>query len=246
VPTYFLTRASEADPGDPDVLFNLGYAYTLERNYHGAIYWLRESVRRDPTDAEAHYVLGVALQGTGSGVEATREKELARQLSSEIAGLEKAALDAKLPVPRHLERLREDPELRAGTRPEQAIVNTAQREQRELAAFHLERGRRLYEREEDRNALTELRRAVYLSPYLADAHLLMGRIHLRGGRPTEAIEALKISIWSTDTAAARIALAEAYLKQQNTGAAKAELERALVLEPGSADAKRLLAGLTGR
>jgi tetratricopeptide (TPR) repeat protein len=246
LPTYFLTRAADADPGDPDILFNLGYAYLVDRNHQGAIYWLREAVRRDPTDPEAHYLLSVALQGTGSPVEATRERDLARQLSSQMADLEKRALDEKAAVPRGLARLREDPEARLGLRSEQHIVSSAQREQRDLATFHLDRARRLFEREEDREALAELRRVIYLSPYEAQAHLLMGRIYVRAGRPAEAIEALKISIWSTDTAPARIALAEAYIRQQNTAAARIELERALVLDPGSADAKRLLAELTGR
>ena len=35
-----------------------------------AIYWLREAVRRDPADADAHYVLAAALQAAGSTVEA--------------------------------------------------------------------------------------------------------------------------------------------------------------------------------
>jgi Tfp pilus assembly protein PilF len=241
LPTYFLTKAADLDGGDADILFNLGYAYVLERNYSAALYWLREAVRRDTTDAEAHYVLSTALQGTGSAVEAAREKELARQLSSQLAELENRAASEKLPVPRGMERVREDPELRAGLRPEQAIVSTAQREQQDLASFHLERGRRLFEREEDRQALAELRRAVYLSPYEAEAHLLIGHIHLRAGRPAEAIDALKISIWSRETAPARIALAEAYLRQQNSAAARAELEKALKLEPESAEAKRILA-----
>ncbi len=38
VPTYFLTKAADADAGDSDVLFNLGYAYLLERNHQGAVY----------------------------------------------------------------------------------------------------------------------------------------------------------------------------------------------------------------
>ena len=245
LPTYFLTKAADAHPGDSDILFNLGYAYVLEKNYQGAMYWLREALRRDPTDAESHYVLGAALSGEGSAVEAAREKELARQLSSRFAELEKRAADERLPVPRGMDRLREDPEMRAGFRPEQTIVNTAQREQQDLASFHLDRGRRLFDREEDREALAELRRAVYLSPYQAQAHLLIGRIHLRAGRPPEAIDALKISIWSRDSAPARIALAEAYLKQQNTAAARSELQRALVLEPQSEEAKRLLAAMGG-
>jgi tetratricopeptide (TPR) repeat protein len=246
LPTYYLTKAADADPGDPEILFNLGYAYVLERNYKAAMYWLREALRRDPTDAEAHYVLGAALQGEGSGVEAAREKELARQLFSRFPELEKRAFEEKLPVPKGLERVREEPETRAGLRPEQTIVNTAQREQQDIASFHLDRGRRLFDREEDREALAELRRAVYLSPYEAQAHLLIARIHLRAGRPAEAVDALKISIWSRDTPAARIALAEAYLKQQNTAGARTELQRALALQPDSEEAKRLLATIAGK
>ncbi|HXG55894.1 MAG TPA: tetratricopeptide repeat protein [Vicinamibacterales bacterium] len=246
LPTYFLTKAADADPGDSDVLFNLGYAYVLERNHQGGIYWLRETLRRNPADADAHYVLGAALAASGSAVEAAREKELARQLSSEYAELEKRAAAERLPVPRGLERVRGDPDLRAAIRPEQSIVNSAQREQLTLATFHLDRGRRLFEREEDRQALAELRRAVYLSPYEAQAHLLMARIHLRAGRTTDAVDALKISIWSAETAAARIAMAEAYLKQKNPAAARTELARALVLDPSSAEAKRLLASVPAK
>jgi len=88
--------------------------------------------------------------------------------------------------------------------------------------------------------MAELRRAVYLSPYEAGAHLLMGRIHLRAGRPENAIDALKISIWSDDSAAARIALAEAYLASRNSTAARTHLQRALALEPSSSEARRLL------
>ncbi|HEY0872354.1 MAG TPA: tetratricopeptide repeat protein [Vicinamibacterales bacterium] len=243
VPTYFLTKAADADPGDGDILFNLGYAYVLEGKHTAATYWLREALRRDPADADAHFVLAAALQAVGSTVEAARERELARQLSSRFEELEAQASAERLPVPKGMERIREDPELRAGIRPEQTIVNTAQREQQNLATFHLERGKRLFEREEDRQALAELRRTVYLSPYEAEAHLLIGRIHLRAGRPAEAVDALKISIWSRASAAAHIALAEAYLRQQNTAAAKLELEKALVLEPDSADAKQLLASI---
>ena len=246
LPTYFLTKAADADPADGDVLFNLGYAYVLDRSYGGAIFWLREALRRNPADPDAHYVLAAALAAGGSTVEAAREKELARQLSSEYEELERRAAAEKLPVPRGLERIRDDPSLRESVGSDRAIVSSAQREQQNLATFHLDRAGRLFEREEDREAMTELRRAVYLSPYEAQAHLLMGRIHLRSGRTGEAVDALKISIWSQETTAARLVLAEAYLKQQNMAAARTELERALVLDPASAEAKRLLSTISGR
>jgi tetratricopeptide (TPR) repeat protein len=239
-PTYYFTRAADADPGDADYPFNLGYAYLLEHNNKAAAYWLREAVRRDVTDAEAHFLLAVALQAVGNSVEAGRERDLARQLSSRYEELEKPGTIDKQAIPPDLERLRTDLGPPRADRPDQAIVQSAQREQQDLAAFHLDRGRGLFEKQQDRDAMVELRRAVYLSPYEATAHLLIGRIHLRAGRAQEAIEALKISIWSKDTAPARVALAEAYVAAKDISAARTELERALALDPASADAKRVL------
>jgi Flp pilus assembly protein TadD len=236
---YYLTKATDADP-DPDYMFNLGYAYASDKNYQGALYWLREAVRREPADVDAHYVLAVVLQATGSSVESARERDLSRQLSSRYLELDRRAAEQRSPVPPGIERVCLEPEGSRALRADQTIVSSAQREQQELAAFHLEQGRRLFEREQDREALAELRRAVYLSPYEARAHLLIGRIHLRAGRPTDAIDAFKISIWSQDQAPAHVLLAEAYLKTGDKTNARTEAQRALTLDPSSVDAKRLL------
>ena len=190
-PTYYFTKAAEAEPDDPDLLFNLGYAYALDRDPQGAIYWLRESLRRNPVDGDAHFVLASALDTAGSSVEAGRERELAAQLSSLPVDAVSARRDA---LPRGLERVRQHLESVRGSGIDQAITNATQRDQRDLAQFHLERGRRLFEAEQDREAMMELRRAVFLSPYEAEAHLLIGRIHLRarpparGGRRAEDLD----------------------------------------------------------
>jgi Flp pilus assembly protein TadD/TolB-like protein len=192
--SYF-GQAVMADPTDADLFFNLGYAYWLDKDLQGAVYWLREAVRRNPADDAAHYVLGVALQASGSMAEAAREKELARQLSSTYAEWEAKQPGANT-VPRGLERVKTDIDLAASFRVESAIVASEQRDQREQATFHLDRGRRLFQQERDEEAISELRRAVYLQPYQSEAHLLLGRIYLRTGRPHEAINSLKISVWS--------------------------------------------------
>jgi tetratricopeptide (TPR) repeat protein/TolB-like protein len=240
--TYFFSQASELDPSDGDLFFNLGYAYWLDKDPKAAIYWLREAVRRDPGDGDAHFVLGVALQQTGATSEATRERELATRLSSKYAGWEKAA--SADPVPRGLERLHEEL-LPSRARVDSMITSAGQRDQENLAVFHLEAGRRAFEREADREAIQELRRALYLSPYLAEAHLLLGRLYLRGGRPAEAVEALKIALWSEETVAAHISLAEALLQVQDQAAARVEIDRALALDPKSAEALALKARLGG-
>ena len=141
--------------------------------------------------------------------------------------------------------MRHSAETNRARRASQAIATTAQRDQRDLATYHLDRARRLLEREQDREAMAELRRVIYLSPYEAEAHLLIGRIHLRAGRPHEAIDALKISIWSRDSAAAHVALAEAWLATDDAALARAEVARALQLEPDSAEAKKLQQRLDG-
>jgi tetratricopeptide (TPR) repeat protein/TolB-like protein len=238
---YFLTKSTDADPNEADYFFNLGYAYALDKNFEGTVYWLREALRRDPTDADAHFVLAAALQATGKSIEAGRERDLARQLSSHYEELARSASAERQAVPRGLERVQLDPggsgSLHAGL----IAGISAQRDQKGVAAFHLDRGRRLFDKEQDTEALAELRRAVYLSPYEAQAHLLIGRIYLRAGRPGDAIDALKISIWSADTVAARLALAEAYLKTGDKKGAATQAERALAMDPSSADARRIIA-----
>jgi len=143
-------------------------------------------------------------------------------------------------VPRGLERLKPTIEGATLQRLDAVIAESGQRDQRELAAFHLDRGRRFFEQGSDTEATAELRRALYLSPYEADAHLFLGRIYLRTGQTQAAIDAFKIALWSSESAAAHIALAQAYVQAKNDVDARTEAQRALTLAPESSEAKALL------
>ena len=243
LPAYYFKKAADADPDDADYVFNLGYAYWQDRDPQAAIYWLREAVRRNPADADAHFVLSAALASAGNAPEAARERELARRLSSVYESGKRTGSDA---VPKGLERVKNGVELPHARRIEAQLATAGQRDQAELATFYLDRARRLFQQEDDRDAAVELNHALYLSPYLADAQLLLGRIHLRNGRVHDAIAAFKIVLWSGETADAHVALGEAYRQAKDPDAARAEAERALALDPASADAKQLLARLEGR
>jgi Flp pilus assembly protein TadD len=237
--TYFFDQAFKLVPDHPDHAFNLGYAYWLERDPKAAAYWLRQAVRLNPADGQAHAVLAAALQASGAATEAAREKDLARQLSSEFAEWEKRPSAATEPVPRGLERISLHVDRPLADAIDVALLAREQREQREVAQFHLDRGRRLTEQGQDREAIAELRRSLYLAPYQTEAHLLLGRVHLRNGRVAEAIDALTISLWSQETAPARIALAEAFILGGNLGAAQREVDRALILAPDLVEAKQM-------
>ena len=242
-PTFYFNKAAEADPSDPDYVFNLGYAYLLDRDPQAAIFWLREAVRRNAADGDAHFLLGAALSAAGNTSEAARERELARRLSS---AYEPGVRPAAEPIPRGLERLKNQVELPHASNIVSRLATSEQREQAELATFYLERGRRLYQQENDREAISELNHALYLSPYLADAHILVGRIHLRTGRVHDAIDAFKIALWSAETAEGHAALGEAYRQAKDLTAARAEADRALALNPQSVEAKELIARLDAR
>jgi Tfp pilus assembly protein PilF/TolB-like protein len=230
---YYFNQASQTDPSDADYFFNLGYGYWIDKDPPAAVYWMREAVRRDPTDGEAHLVLAAALQQGGAAAEAARERELAQRLAA-------PAGTAADPVPRGLERMKADLN-RTTSRVDALITATGQRDQNEVAIFHLDNGRRAFEREADREAEQELRRALYLSPYLAEAHLLLGRVYLRGGRIGDAIQAFKVALWSEDSARGHVALAEAHIAAQDLAAARQELDRALQLDPSSDEARSLRA-----
>jgi tetratricopeptide (TPR) repeat protein len=237
----YFNRAAETDPGEADYFFNLGYAYWLERDHQAAIYWLREAVRRAPADADAHLVLAGALAAAGQASEATREQELARRLSAPYEELARRSGPAA--VPRGLERIKSDVELPQARLVEDALATRGRRDQQELLQFYLDRARRLYAQENDRDALADVDRVLFLSPYLPEAHLLAGRIHLRAGRLTDAIDALKISLWSADTAEAHGVLARIHLEGGDRDAARAEAQRALSGDPASLDALAVLESL---
>jgi tetratricopeptide (TPR) repeat protein/TolB-like protein len=235
----FFNEAARLDNTDSDLFFNLGYAFFTDRDMPAAVYWLREAVRRNPADEQAHYILGVALQATGSPAEGGREKELARRLSSTFSEWDRQSPS----VPRGLERIKADVDVPAALRVDNVIVAAGQRDQQEVAGIHLENGRRLSQAERDADAIAELRRAIYLAPYQHEAHLLLGEVYLRDGRIDEAIDELKISIWSQDTLAAHLTLAEAFIAAHNTEGARSELQAALTRDPANSRAKQLLTEL---
>ena len=235
----YFRQAIAANPSDPDLAFNLGYASWLAHDTLNAITWLREAVRRNPADDAAHWVLGVALQTSANAAEGQREKDLAKRLSSKYAEWDKKQADAST-VPPALERLKTELDAAGTPRVDDAIAAAEQRDQREQATFHLESGRRLFQAQRDAEAVAELRRAIYLSPYDREAHLLLGRLYLREGQIADAVDELKISIWSDDQADARLALAEAYVQARNVDGARIELQTVLTREPSNAAARSLL------
>jgi Tfp pilus assembly protein PilF len=235
------TRAAEQEAGNTDYLFNTGYAHALAGDAASALFWLRETVRFDAAYADAHLVMSAVLMRSGKTVEARREFDLARLLGTTN---DPAALSLSADVPARLERTvmtLDAPPISVVA----SIANPAQRDHQATAMFHLDRARKLVEAQQDRDAINELRRTVYLAPYEDEPHLLLGKVYQRAGRLEDAINEYKIAIWSRETVAARIALGHALLDAGDREAARAEATRALQLAPDSAEARTLMARIGG-
>jgi tetratricopeptide (TPR) repeat protein len=233
----YFKRAVDSEPENTDYLFNLGYAHALAQNTAEALTWLRETVRYDAANGDAHLVMSAVLAASGRSAEGQRELELARLLGTEV---DPALLTLNSRIPSGLERLPAILEVTPGPRLSTVIGNPAQRDQRETAAFHLANGRRLVVAKRDREAVQELRRAIYLSPYEDEPHLLLGEVYRRGGRLQQAIDEFKVAIWCRETAAARLQLAAALLESGERADARVEAQRALALAPNSTEARQLL------
>jgi len=175
-------------------------------------------------------------------VEAQREFDLAKQLGT---SLDPEALALSDVLPAGLERLEGRLDSRTYVAVNAAIANPEQREKQELAAFHVARGRRFFEQDNDRAAVGELRRAIYLRPYDDEPHLLLGRIYQRGGRLREAIDEFRIAVWCRDTSIAHVRLGEALLDSGDKPGARQAAQRAIALAPESPEARALLARIGG-
>jgi tetratricopeptide (TPR) repeat protein len=235
----FFQRAATEAPGETDYLFNIGYAHALSGDSARALTSLREAVRFDAADGDAHLVMAAVLATTGRTAESQRELDLARLLGTSLETVPASAGK----VPPSLERLPTDLDDALLTTP--AFASAANRDQKETAEFHLSRARALVEENRDREAIANLQRSVYLAPYQDEPHLLLGRLYERAGRVSDAIDELKVAIWCRETAAARIALGRVYVSSGDKDAARKEFERALVLAPDSAEARDWLRKIGG-
>lgn len=237
-PATYFARAVDEHPENTDYIFNLGYAHALAGNAAEALTWLREVVRFDAADGDAHRVMSALLAAAGRTTEAQRELDLARLLGGTAD--EAATLVLSPQVPQGLERIPALADLSSAAVLRTVVGAPAQRDQEATARFHVTNARTLLGEGRDREATSELRRAIYLSPYEEEPHRLLGGIHQRAGRLAEAVEAFTVALWCRETAEGRVALGAALLESGQREAAQREAARALVLDPGSAEARALV------
>jgi tetratricopeptide (TPR) repeat protein len=229
-----LRRAVANAPNDPLYRFNYGYALWRNQNYEEAVQHLRVTVKANPRDGAALFLLAKCLAATGQQAEAEQvDNEAKRNLESYAKW---AVAPDRIPL---LIRMKQEFNRAAFYQLERKQQNvpkgpTAQQISQRQS---LDRARQLIIDNKDAEAMNDLQRVLATEATNAEAHFLRGIIFYRRGETESAISALQSSVsWNPRLIEAHVALGRLYLGRGDRALALAHSKQALEIDPQNRDA----------
>ncbi len=231
-------RAYQSDPSDADLCFNRGVALWYEKRYQAAAESLREAVRANDDDSEAHTLLALVLEKLGD--EAAEQKELDWLAEHDVGPAAEQPGDM-LPQP----RLKKDYNGRAFRWLELTLHNAleerlANASPQEHSAVHLALGKKFFTERRYAEAEREFSEVVSLTPADPEGYLLLAQVLEAEGKHQEAAAELEASLKLKNTVEAHISLAHVYLSLNQPALARMQGQAALDLDPGNHEAEQLI------
>ncbi|MEW6363851.1 MAG: tetratricopeptide repeat protein [Acidobacteriota bacterium] len=230
--SFYLRGAIQQASSQAILRYNLGIVYKRAGRTDEAMAALKEAARIDPGDWDAQVLLADLLAQQGLKEEAEAVRALADKRSHadpppEMPSEPKALFRCRLlPLP-------DEPDSRPVSLP-----SSAPRE--DVVSFHLARGSEYCKREMWVEASEELRKVLYLNPYLGQARYLLATAYMGLGDLEHALVEAKMSLWSNESADAHALAAHILKRMGRAGEARAEAEKALQLDPAQSEALELL------
>ncbi|HXZ31636.1 MAG TPA: tetratricopeptide repeat protein [Terriglobales bacterium] len=213
-------KAILADPNDADYRFNLGVELYHSGDFAGASRQLRDALSLNPSDTQAKSLLEMIGGSPGEH------------------GVVPASI--KVPQPRIRNNYDESSfrqlSLKISAAAEQRLAKT---DPRTHAQFHADRGHQLLKQGFRSEAEREFRESLALNPSNAEAHAGLANVLESGNHPSEARSEAEQAIRLHPSAEAFLVLAELELRENRTGTAAEEIDRALRLEPANPAAQAL-------
>jgi tetratricopeptide (TPR) repeat protein len=231
-------RAYQGDPTDPVFCFNRAVTLCYLKQYDEAAKALRETLRGNPDDSEAHTLLALVLGKMGDT--ASQREELQWLSEHEIGSPADLSGDV-LAQP----RLKKNYDGRAFRLLALALHNVLEERLSKLAPeehsqFHITRGKKLLAEGRLLEAERELTEAVSLVPTNGDAHVFLAQILQGEGKYREAAAELQTALKLQDSVGAHLALARVYLSLNEPALALDQGRAALTLDPANQEAEKLM------
>lgn len=233
-----LKPAADVAPRDTDVLFNLGYAHYLAKDYAKASGILRQEIERRPDDGEAYYVLSKALASSGDKEAANDAANQAKRLLTTFAQWETkgAPVFGRMKTTfskANYYRFKRDLDERINA------VN-ANNPQQTQADQLLEKARNAFFAGRDEETLTLIGNLLQVAPQNYEAHLLMARVFERRGDFERATNALKAALfWNPRLGAAHVLAGRIAVLKNDCSHAEGSASKALQFDPTDQDAMAL-------
>ncbi|MGH9377855.1 MAG: tetratricopeptide repeat protein [Terriglobia bacterium] len=231
-------HAYQIDPGDADYSFNLGACYSSMGEYPEAVQYLEKAEAADPSDLGARTLLAYALERAGD--RAGSQAQLAW-----VAGHDGKAMadlnDNILPQPRLKKQYNGAAFRLLSVTVHNSLEDMLNKEApAQHGRFHLLRGEDYVKQGRYPEAIRELSEAAALIPGDPDVHFFLGQAYEMHADHGKAIEEFETSLQLNNSAVTHLWLAHAYLSLHQTSEALTQGQAALALEPGNADATRLI------
>jgi tetratricopeptide (TPR) repeat protein len=215
-------KASESDPSDPDYHFNLALTFYRAGDTAGASRQLRQALEQDPNDHDAAAFLSTVIHDATARtqqVSLSHARLPAERLRTNYEESSFRQLSLKISAAAELRLAKTDP--------------------RTHAQYHADRGDELLRQGFTVESEGEFRESISLDPTNAQAHAgLAGVLESKGdstGARSEAESALHLRQFAEPL----LVLSRLDLRDNKPDAAWENLNRALSLEPGNAQAQAL-------
>ena len=209
----YLQKAVEADPSDADYHFNFAIALYRKGDFTGAQRQLRETMSRRPKDSEA------------------------RQFQESLAASLTTA-PRSVPLPRIKRNYDESSYRQLALELQNAIEQSARKAKpADRANLHIERARAFLASGATGEAESQFREALANEPINAAARAGLAHALLLENKFSQARHEATASLRLLQNAEAYLVLARADLHDKDSSGARQNLQKALTIEPNSADAK---------
>ena len=235
-----------------EIFNNLGVV-EARRGDKSARTYFEKSVETDPNDPDYRFNLAVELYREGDTQGAARELRFVLQLHKDPEAkdfLDEVAAGATAVTRVPLERIKSNYDESTFRQLSLEIENAeeahlAKTDPAHHAAFHVQRGQQLLDQGLSRQAEKQFREAESLDPANAAAHAGLAQV-LAGQDAAKARAEAETALRLKPSSQAYLVLARLDLAQDRPADAEKNVEQALALDPGNADAIQFKQDLTAR